>query len=177
MTAPAAGERTVQAGDAREGREAVGAGGAPGGQSAPDAFERALGEGRGWGLTRGDLVVAGVTLVAAGLLAWGVWGGGGRPTVDGGAAAGAPTAVVQNADGFYRALPLDRDARVTVEGPLGTNVIEVAEGRVRCVESDCGNQVCVQTGWVGSPGEMVVCLPHRLTVQVVADEADAVPLV
>ena len=54
---------------------------------------------------------------------------------------------------------------------MGTNVIEVAEGRVRCVESDCGNQVCVQTGWVGSPGEMVVCLPHRLTVQVVADEA------
>lgn len=166
----------MQAGDAPEGREAVGAGGAPGGRSAPDAFERALGEGRGWGLTRGDLVVAGVTLVAAGLLAWGVWGSGGRPAVDGGAAV-APTAVVQNADGFYRALPLDRDARVTVEGSLGTNVIEVAEGRVRCAESDCGNQVCVQTGWVGSPGEMVVCLPHRLTVQVVADEADAAPLV
>ena len=167
----------MQAGDAPEGREAVGAGGTPGGRSAPDAFERALGEGRGWGLTRGDLVVAGVTLVAAGLVAWGVWGGGGRPAVDGGAAAGAPTAVVQNADGVYRVLPLDRDARVTVEGSLGTNVIEVAEGRVRCAESDCGNQVCVQTGWVGSPGEMVVCLPHRLTVQVVADEADAAPLV
>ena len=142
-----------------------------------DAFERVLGEGRGWGLTRADAAVVAVTLVAAALLAWGVWGRAGVSAPAEDAPVAAPVAVVQSADGFYQVLPLDRDARVTVEGPLGTNVIEVSDGRVRCVESDCGNQVCVQTGWVGSPGEMVVCLPHRLTVQVVADEADAAPLV
>lgn len=150
---------------------------AEGGEPA-DAFERALQKEGGWGLTRLDAAVAVLVLVAAALLAWWVWGGRGLSAVPGeGAASGGLVVVVQNTEGFYEVLPLDRSAHIAVEGSLGTNVIEVSDGRVCCVESDCSNQVCVQTGWVGSAGEMLVCLPHELTVQVVADEADASPLV
>lgn len=85
-------------------------------------------------------------------------------------------AVIQNSDGFYQVLSLDEDATVTVTGSLGTNIIEVANGRVRCLESDCSNQTCVKQGWVSGRGQTVVCLPHKLIVQVVADPADAVPL-
>ena len=85
-------------------------------------------------------------------------------------------AVIQNSDGFYQVLSLDEDAFVTVTGSLGTNVIEVADGRVRCLESDCSNQTCVKQGWVSGRGQTVVCLPHKLIVQVVANPADAVPL-
>ena len=85
-------------------------------------------------------------------------------------------AVIQNSDGFYQALPLSEDTTVTVTGSLGTNVIEVADGRVRCLESDCSNQTCVKQSWVSGCGQTVVCLPHKLIVQVVADPADAVPL-
>ncbi len=85
-------------------------------------------------------------------------------------------AVIQNSDGFYQVLPLAEDARVTVESSLGTNVIEVADGRVRCLESDCSNQTCVRQGWVSGQGQTIVCLPHKLTVQVVADPEDASPL-
>ena len=85
-------------------------------------------------------------------------------------------AVVQNSDGFYQVLSLGEDATVTVTGSLGTNIIEVANGRIRCLESDCSNQTCVKQGWVSGRGQTVVCLPHKLIVQVVADPADAVPL-
>ena len=85
-------------------------------------------------------------------------------------------AVVQNSAGFYQVLPLSEDASVTVESSLGTNIIEVADGRVRCLESDCSNQTCVKQGWVSGQGQTIVCLPHKLTVQVVADPADASPL-
>ena len=85
-------------------------------------------------------------------------------------------AVIQNSDGFYQVLPLSEDTTVTVTGSLGTNVIEVADGRVRCLESDCSNQTCVKQSWVSGCGQTVVCLPHKLIVQVVADPADAVPL-
>ena len=95
----------------------------------------------------------------------------------GAADAGGLLAVVQNSAGYLEVLPLGTDARVTVEGELGTNVIEVRGGSVRCVESDCDNQVCVNTGWVGAAGQMIVCLPHRLTVQVVRNVEDAAPLV
>ena len=93
-----------------------------------------------------------------------------------GDAAAALYAVIQNSDGFYQVLSLGEDATVTVTGSLGTNVIEVANGRVRCLESDCSNQTCVKQGWVSGRGQTVVCLPHKLIVQVVADPADAVPL-
>ena len=95
---------------------------------------------------------------------------------DAGDAAAALYAVVQNSDGFYQVLSLGEDATVTVTGSLGTNIIEVANGRVRCLESDCSNQTCVKQGWVSGRGQTVVCLPHKLIVQVVADPADAVPL-
>ena len=95
---------------------------------------------------------------------------------DAGDAAAALYAVIQNSDGFYQVLSLGEDATVTVTGSLGTNIIEVANGRVRCLESDCSNQTCVKQGWVSGRGQTVVCLPHKLIVQVVADPADAVPL-
>ena len=95
---------------------------------------------------------------------------------DAGGAAAALYAVIQNSDGFYQVLSLGEDATVTVTGSLGTNIIEIANGRVRCLESDCSNQTCVKQGWVSGRGQTVVCLPHKLIVQVVADPADAVPL-
>lgn len=95
---------------------------------------------------------------------------------DAGDAAAALYAVIQNSDGFYQVLSLGEDATVTVTGSLGTNIIEVANGCVRCLESDCSNQTCVKQGWVSGRGQTVVCLPHKLIVQVVADPADAVPL-
>ena len=95
---------------------------------------------------------------------------------DAGDVAAALYAVIQNSDGFYQVLSLGEDATVTVTGSLGTNIIEIANGRVRCLESDCSNQTCVKQSWVSGRGQTVVCLPHKLIVQVVADPADAVPL-
>ena len=95
---------------------------------------------------------------------------------DTGDAAAALYAVIQNSDGFYQVLSLGEDATVTVTGSLGANIIEIANGRVRCLESDCSNQTCVKQSWVSGRGQTVVCLPHKLIVQVVADPADAVPL-
>lgn len=152
-----------------------------------DAFTEALQGARGWGLTAGDIVVMVLTaLVALGLccvlwFGFGVRGvpgwGSAAPANEGTPAVGGPVAVVQNSEGFYEVLPLGVDATLVVSGDLGTNAIEVVGGSVRCVESDCGNQVCVNTGWVSDAGQMIVCLPHQLTVQVVDDAADAVPLV
>ncbi len=94
---------------------------------------------------------------------------------DAGAAA-ARYAVVQNKEGFYQVLSLDEDAALTVQSSLGTNVIEVRGGQVCVREADCSNQTCVNQGWASGQGQTIVCLPHELTVQLVADPADASPL-
>lgn len=163
-------------------------------------FEDTLAGKDGWGLTGADAAVAAAVVlvaVAAALVLWFGYGVRGVPGVsDTGAAGGeaaeqgaglsgagdqaageALYAVVQNTEGYRAVLPLDDDASVAVESDRGTNVIEVADGRVRCAESDCSNQICVDTGWVSQVGQTIVCLPHELTVQVVADPDDAAPLV
>lgn len=163
-------------------------------------FDATLAGKDGWGLTRVDVVAAvGVVLVAvaAALALWFGYGVRGMPGMsDAGAAGGeaaeqgaglsgagdqaageALYAVVQNTEDYRAVLPLDDDASVAVESDRGTNVIEVDGGRVRCAESDCSNQICVDTGWVSQVGQTIVCLPHELTVQVVADPDDAAPLV
>ncbi len=51
------------------------------------------------------------------------------------------------------------------------NVIEVTDGRIRMVEANCPDQVCVDTGWVSSSLKPIVCLPAKLVIQIESDPA------
>jgi hypothetical protein len=51
------------------------------------------------------------------------------------------------------------------------NIIEVSGERIRMLESNCGDQVCVQRGWISKPGETpIACLPHNLFITVEASD-------
>lgn len=89
---------------------------------------------------------------------------------------GGPFAVVQNTEGFYQAVPLSQDESFVVASSSGTNHVTVSEGSVVVDEADCPNQVCVQAGAVNRIGDTIVCLPHKLVVQVVADPSEASPV-
>jgi hypothetical protein len=145
----------------------------------PDLLERALqGSSRGLGLTRADVLVAAAVLVAAVALGAFAWLGGAAGTSSDVSTDGTELfAVVQNTEGLYEVLPLAQDAALTVEGELGTNVVEVSQGRVRVQSADCANQVCVNQGWADAAGTVICCLPHELTVEVVSDPNSATPLV
>lgn len=54
----------------------------------------------------------------------------------------------------------------TVEDEWGSNTIQVEPGRIRVLEADCPDQVCVRQGWVSDEVTPIVCLPHRLVIQV-----------
>lgn len=84
-----------------------------------------------------------------------------------------PYAVVESTEGEYDILPLSQDTSLTVVSDLGTNTIVVEDGHVSIVDSDCKNQVCVETGEVGQVGDTIVCLPHHLVIQIVDDPQDA----
>jgi len=51
------------------------------------------------------------------------------------------------------------------------NIIEVSGARIRMLESNCGDQVCVQRGWISKAGQTpIACLPHNLFITVVASD-------
>lgn len=53
-----------------------------------------------------------------------------------------------------------------VVGPLGTSRFEVQGGRVRMLESPCPEKICINTGWIGEPGEAIACVPNRVIIAV-----------
>lgn len=53
-----------------------------------------------------------------------------------------------------------------VEDEWGSNTIQVEPGRIRVLEADCPDQVCVRQGWISDEVTPIVCLPHRLVIQV-----------
>jgi len=78
----------------------------------------------------------------------------------------AGSATVVAVDGRDFTIPLDGDSTLTVEGLLGTMVIETEEGRVRIVSSPCPGQHCVMRGWVSTSGDAVVCVPSEVYVRI-----------
>ncbi|MFQ5866605.1 MAG: NusG domain II-containing protein [bacterium] len=66
---------------------------------------------------------------------------------------------------------LRMDRRIDLEGEKGKVVIEIKDGRVRVVESDCLQKICVNTGWIGKPGQNIVCLPNKVLVTIEGKES------
>ncbi len=49
------------------------------------------------------------------------------------------------------------------------NLIRVEKGRIRFEKSDCPNLICVHTGWLEKYGDIAVCMPNRVIVEITTD--------
>lgn len=49
------------------------------------------------------------------------------------------------------------------------NLISVAAGIIVMEEADCKDQICVHHKPISSAGESIICLPHRLVVEIIGD--------
>ena len=68
--------------------------------------------------------------------------------------------------------------RVTLTGHAGTerldipeieydpNTVEVKDKEIRIKSSDCPEQICVNTGYISKPGPAIICLPHRVVIEI-----------
>lgn len=74
---------------------------------------------------------------------------------------------------LWETCPLSADRVIRVDTDYGSNEITIANGEAAVTRADCSNQVCVQTGRIRSPGQLIVCLPHRLSVEIVSGEGAA----
>lgn len=75
----------------------------------------------------------------------------------------------------HQTIVLPQDTVITITGPVGKTVVEVKGRRVRVRNSDCRNKICVRTGWIEKYGEMSVCAPNGVIVQIKGQEGiDAV---
>lgn len=62
--------------------------------------------------------------------------------------------------------PLSQDREFIVATELGTNTVVIEHGQVSVTDADCPDKLCEKMGAISKPGETVICLPHRLVVEV-----------
>ena len=82
------------------------------------------------------------------------------------------TAVV-TVDGEVRAeLPLDEKDSVEIETEWGYNIVHTEDGQAFVTEADCRDQICVEHKKIEKTGETIVCLPHKMVVEIIGGEEE-----
>lgn len=46
------------------------------------------------------------------------------------------------------------------------NKVKIKGDKVAITAANCQDQVCVQRGWISKPGQTIVCLPHKLLIEI-----------
>ena len=52
------------------------------------------------------------------------------------------------------------------------NKIRVEKGRICIIDADCPNKICIKSGWISKSGETIVCLPHKLQIEIEGTNKD-----
>lgn len=64
---------------------------------------------------------------------------------------------------------LNTDTTKEIQTAKGMNILEIKNGMAYVTEADCPDQVCIRMGKISKTGETIVCLPHKLVIQVEGD--------
>jgi hypothetical protein len=65
-------------------------------------------------------------------------------------------------------LSLARNRTLSIDGPLGITTIEVQNQRARITSDPSPRQNCVRQGWLERAGEIALCLPNQVSIEIAA---------
>ena len=67
----------------------------------------------------------------------------------------------------YGTYPLRKNDEINIKNDSGFNTVVIENGEVYIKDTDCRDKYCVNQGKIKSGS--IVCLPHKLVVEVVSD--------
>jgi len=73
-------------------------------------------------------------------------------------------------DHVFATLSLAQKRTLEVPGPLGISRIEIDNGRARVASDPGRHQYCVKQGWLNRAGQVAMCLPNQVSVELLGDE-------
>ncbi len=80
------------------------------------------------------------------------------------------TVVIEVNGQEFGTYPLNKDQEIEIND---TNVLVIADGEAFMTEANCPDRLCISQGAISSNGQMIICLPNRVIVQVVDEREDA----
>jgi len=78
----------------------------------------------------------------------------------------ADRAIVRQNGQIFAELDLRARRQIEVPGPLGTTLIAIEPGRARVLADPGPRQYCVRQGWLMRPGQIAICAPNRVSLQI-----------
>ena len=93
---------------------------------------------------------------------WMSHGGGHRPSE-------ATSAAIYVGDQLLEEVDLKGNRLIML--PVGEMQVEVKDGQIRVASSDCPKKICVNTGWIRTPGQVIVCVPYKVLIEISAKDS------
>ena len=66
----------------------------------------------------------------------------------------------------YGNFSLFQDKKISLIGHEGESMIEIKDGRARFKSAPCKNQYCIQQGWISYIGQMLICIPNEVSIEI-----------
>ncbi|MFA7398966.1 MAG: NusG domain II-containing protein [Sideroxydans sp.] len=77
----------------------------------------------------------------------------------------ADRAIIRSGGKIFKEVPLSRDLQIKVPGPLGISIITIEKRKARITSDPSPRQYCVREGWLQQAGEIAICLPNEVSVE------------
>lgn len=93
----------------------------------------------------------------------------------GGQNEGAQVEVIIKDNGeVIKTYPFNDNTNETFEYVDGdeVNLVVIKDGKVTVTEANCRDQICVKTRSISQNGEIIVCLPHKFSVEIFSEDVD-----
>lgn len=71
---------------------------------------------------------------------------------------------------FYKQVELTESKQeIEISTERGYDLLQISDRGIQVIRSDCPEKICMAYGFIDRIGEMIVCLPNRMTVEVIGE--------
>jgi hypothetical protein len=62
--------------------------------------------------------------------------------------------------------------KIDINTEYGYNILEIDDASIKIIDADCRDKICIKSGFISKPSEILVCLPHKLMVEIKSNDND-----
>ena len=74
---------------------------------------------------------------------------------------------IRQGDKVIGTYDLNQMRELHIHGAVGDSQISIVQGKVRFKQSPCRNQYCVHQGWLSRAGQVAICIPNQISLQLI----------
>lgn len=78
---------------------------------------------------------------------------------------GKEVVVTVNGEEVYKT-SIHKDQIYEIPEKNGTNIMQIKDGKVTMKKADCKDQICADHKAIEKSGETIVCLPHKVVIEI-----------